>query len=427
MLKSPWDNRRPTERTFQMANNTEEDKSVTLFREYLRIRSDHPKPDYAASTQFFQKLAQQYGFQFEVVEMSPGRPIVLMTWEGQDPTLPTILLNSHVDVVPAELNKWKCDPFAATKDAEGNIFGRGTQDMKSVTIQHIEAVGRLKNSGTKLLRTVHFMIVPDEETGGKEGMALFVESERFRKLNIGVTLDEGLASDGEPFVVFYGERASWWVRIKAVGPTGHGSRFVENPAMEKLIRVVNKLLAFRKEQFDTLQRGQSECGMKLGDVTTLNLTVLKGGVTHDGGKSYSYNVVPSEAEAGFDIRIPPTVDLKEFEKQLQEWTNEEGVSFEFVTKTETNNPSDISEDSKWWQAFKSACEKTGAKLDPQIFPAATDSRYIRDKMIPAFGFSPMNFTPTLLHDHNEFLNEKIFLKGIDIFESVVKDLANAKF
>ncbi len=46
--------------------------------------------------------------------------------------------------------------------------------------------------------------------------------------------------------------------------------------------------------------------MKLGDVTTLNLTVLKGGVTNDGGKSYSYNVVPSEAEAGFDIRIPPT-------------------------------------------------------------------------------------------------------------------------
>jgi aminoacylase len=37
--------------------------------------------------------------------------------------------------------------------------------------------------------------------------------------------------------------------------------------------------------------------MKLGDVTTLNLTVLKAGVTAD-GKTYNYNVIPTEAEAG---------------------------------------------------------------------------------------------------------------------------------
>jgi aminoacylase len=65
-------------------------------------------------------------------------------------------------------------------------------------------------------------------------------------------------------------------------------------------------------------------------------------------------------------------------------------------------------------------------LDPQIFPAATDSRYIRQKGIPAFGFSPINNTPILLHDHNEFLNEKVFLKGIDIFVELIKDLASFK-
>jgi aminoacylase len=63
------------------------------------------------------------------------------------------------------------------------------------------------------------------------------------------------------------------------------------------------------------------------------------------------------------------------------------------------------------------------KIDAQIFPAATDSRFIRNKNIPAFGFSPMVFTPTLLHDHNEFLNEQVFLKGIEIFVSMITDLA----
>lgn len=44
--------------------------------------------------------------------------------------------------------------------------------------------------------------------------------------------------------------------------------------------------------------------------------------------------------------------------------------------------------------------------------------------IPAFGFSPMNNTPVLLHDHNERLNEKVFLKGIDIFEDIISEMAS---
>lgn len=44
--------------------------------------------------------------------------------------------------------------------------------------------------------------------------------------------------------------------------------------------------------------------------------------------------------------------------------------------------------------------------------------------IPALGFSPMNNTPTLLHDDNEFLNENTFLRGIDIYYSIIKSMAN---
>ncbi|BAT89813.1 hypothetical protein VIGAN_06088300 [Vigna angularis var. angularis] len=40
---------------------------------------------------------------------------------------------------------------------------------------------------------------------------------------------------------------------------------------------------------------------------------------------------------------------------------------------------------------------------PEVFPAATDSRYFCDLGLPAIGFSPMANTPLLLHDHNEDL------------------------
>lgn len=64
------------------------------------------------------------------------------------------------------------------------------------------------------------------------------------------------------------------------------------------------------------------------------------------------------------------------------------------------------------------------KLDCRIFPGGTDSRYVRDVGIPALGFSPMNHTPVLLHDHDEFLKADIFLKGIDIYVKLLTAVAN---
>ena len=46
--------------------------------------------------------------------------------------------------------------------------------------------------------------------------------------------------------------------------------------------------------------------------------------------------------------------------------------------------------------------------------------------LPAIGFSPMNNTPILLHDHDEFLNEKVFLHGIEIYCELLTALANVQ-
>jgi len=36
----------------------------------------------------------------------------------------------------------------------------------------------------------------------------------------------------------------------------------------------------------------------------------------------------------------------------------------------------------------------------------------------------MNKTKTLLHDHNEFLNEKTFIRGLDIYYNIIKGLTS---
>jgi acetylornithine deacetylase/succinyl-diaminopimelate desuccinylase-like protein len=68
-------------------------------------------------------------------------------------------------------------------------------------------------------------------------------------------------------------------------------------------------------------------------------------------------------------------------------------------------PTSASDMNPWWDLLKDAVPRAGGKLGaPMIRPSAADSRYIRNLGIPAFTFSPMSNTPSLLHDHNEVLS-----------------------
>ena len=53
-----------------------------------------------------------------------------MTWPGTDPSLPSLLLNSHTDVVPVYPECWKHDPFEAVKgqNISKGIFHYGPYD-----------------------------------------------------------------------------------------------------------------------------------------------------------------------------------------------------------------------------------------------------------------------------------------------------------
>uniref|UniRef100_A0A8C1Y7Z5 N-acyl-aliphatic-L-amino acid amidohydrolase n=1 Tax=Cyprinus carpio TaxID=7962 RepID=A0A8C1Y7Z5_CYPCA len=385
-----------------------EDPSVTLFREYLRLKTVHPEPDYDAAIRFLERIAEELALPLKKVEVCPGRVVAIITWVGSRPELKSVVLNSHTDVVPVYEEHWKHDPFAAVKDEHGNIYGRGSQDMKCVTIQYIEAIRRLKAAGKRFSRTIHLTFVPDEEVGGHKGMETFVKHPEFQKLNIGFALDEGKQTCRFSLLV---------VVVASVfsGSPGHGSRFVENTAAEKLVSV--SLLNVKLHLCVISRLNTNEC-FTLGDVTTVNMTMVKGGV--------AYNVVPAEMDVSFDLRIPPTVNLQEFEEKIKAWCKEAGedVTYDFAQKHMDQNFTSTEESDPWWHAFSSTCKAMNMTLKKEIFPAATDSRFIREEGLPAIGFSPMNLTPILLHDHNEYLNEQVFLRGIQVYERLVPALAS---
>lgn len=369
-----------------------------------------------ACVQFLKKQAASLGLPVTLCFPTPKKPVVVITWEGTEPKLPSILLNSHMDVVPVFPEKWTHDPFGAEKDANGNIYARGAQDMKCVGIQYIEAVRRLKEEGVKLRRTIHMSFVPDEEIGGEDGMGKWVTMQEFRDLNIGCALDEGMASVDETYLLFYGERSIWQVHIHCPGTPGHGSLLLPETAGEKVRYVIDSFMDYRAKEKSKLEANPH---LSIGDVTTINLTRVKGGVQN--------NVVPPELIVGFDCRLSPTTDFETFEKWIMEVCANAGkeVYPEYQQKQNAKALTKLDSSNPYWVTFKKECDRLGLKLKEAIFPGGTDSRFVRDLGIPAFGFSPMNKTPVLLHDHDEFLSESTFLTGLEIYTKLIPALAGS--
>ncbi|KAF7259640.1 hypothetical protein EG68_02633 [Paragonimus skrjabini miyazakii] len=416
-------------------------KALENFRTYLQFITVHPDPDYGPAVEWLQSQAFQLELSCGLTEIVPHNPIVIMCWKGLNPELPAILLNSHMDVVPVNETKWSHPPFGAEMSSDGKIYARGTQDMKCVGIQQLEAVRRLKARGiTQLRRTVYLSFVPDEELGGTRGMQPFLAGRQpsssrfpndvqFSQLNIGLCLDEGLASPTDDYLAFYDERRQCWFIAHFHGVAGHGLTLLDGTAGEKFQRFLDRIMAFRSSEKARLENSAGQ--LTLGDVTSVNLTKLNGGVQH--------NVLPSVLSAWFDVRLTPSLTLDCWKIQLNTWAEEVGggVEFEFVN-TECNSSqvlvSPVDHPDLYWCTLDRVCERFGIIVQKRIFPGATDARYVRHfhtlpsapagcKPIMAIGFSPMRHTPVLLHDHDEYLHRDVFLEGCRVYTELLYELS----
>ncbi|KAL7587720.1 hypothetical protein Lser_V15G39982 [Lactuca serriola] len=404
------------------------DSILSRFQQYLQIDTAHPSPNYHKAADFIISQAKSLSLESRTIEFVKNKPLILLKWTGKNPDLPSILLNSHTDVVPVEPHKWSHPPFDAAIDHEnGNIYARGSQDMKCVGLQYLEAIRKLKESKFEPLRTIYVVFVPDEEIGGHDGAEKFANSEIFDEMNVGIVLDEGLASPEDYYRLFYAERCPMWLVIKATGAPGHGAKLYDNTAMENLLKSIESVRRFRASQLDMVKAGLKE----EGEVVSVNMVFLKAGTPSPTG--FVMNLQPSEAHAGFDIRVPPIADQASLERRIaEEWAPaSRNMTFEYKQKVSVHGangkPILTAYDSSnpWWSLIEEAIVKAKGKIGkPEIFPASTDARYFRMKGVPAIGFSPMANTPILLHDHNEFLNKEEYLKGIEVYESILKAFAS---
>ena len=147
----------------------------------------------------------------------------------------------------------------------------------------------------------------------------------------------------------------------ATGQPGHGSQFIKDTAAEQMSNFIAHVMQFRREQ----EALGNKPGATLGDVTTVNWTICKGGVQP--------NVVPAEMECTFDFRITPKQDMADFGKMLQKWADDSGPGLKLSFTNKNTFQGCTSLEDPHYLSLKASLEELGLKYRLEIFPAATDA------------------------------------------------------
>jgi len=181
-----------------------------------------------------------------------GDRALLYRWEGKDPSLEPVILCAHFDVVPADDEReWSRPPFSGLIE-EGEVWGRGTQDIKCTLASMLHAAERLALSGFSPRRTIYMAFGGDEEAGGTRGAKRIGEALEERGVRASFLLDEGgpiadgmLSFADRPLALIgISEKGYIDVLVEAEGSGGHASMPPAKTAVGRVARTVAAIEAY---------------------------------------------------------------------------------------------------------------------------------------------------------------------------------------
>ena len=165
--------------------------------------------------------------------LSPGRYQILATTPGDGEL--TLLLNGHMDVVPANSPElWTSPPFEPAR-RDGRLYGRGAVDMKSGFAVGILALRALRDVAPELFaeKRLGFVAVVEEECTGNGTLLSIVEH--------GVTAHEVVVLEPTDLGLMLGGVGILWTDIKVTSEAGHAHSAGAGNAIELGMRLVQGL------------------------------------------------------------------------------------------------------------------------------------------------------------------------------------------
>lgn len=388
-------------------------ETLRLAQELIRIDTTN----FGGGNAVGEELAAQYiegfldglGLKPKIFSSAPSRTNLIARVPGRERSLAPLIVHGHLDVVPAIAEDWSVDPFAAViKD--GFLWGRGAVDMKNMNAMILSSVAELLRSGVLPRRELILAFFADEEDGGAFGSEFMVKNhaEQFRGARHAISEVGGYSvqvGTKRAYLIQTGEKAMIWLKVRARGRAGHGSRLLAENAILKLAEALCRLGSheWRLQLTGTTTKLLSEIAATVGaelDLehperlvvhtgagagfiesslrTTANVTMLDAG--------YKQNVVPDLAEARLDVRTLPG-DEENVLRELQQVLGDE-IELEVIHQA---LGLEVPFEGELVSAMTHALRRADpdASIFPYLMPAGTDNKALAHLGIDGYGFVPM--------------------------------------
>ena len=434
------------------------EEAVQILSDYIKIETTNPPGNEMAGARYLQGSLEREGLAVTVLESQPERGNVICPLKGKDGLAPLILLH-HIDVVPAEENKWKYPPYSGAV-VDGEIWGRGAQDCKSLGVIELLAFLLLKREGFQSKRDIVYLATADEETGGKWGVGWLFENHP-EMMRAEYVINEGggvgmIVGGRNVYTCQTAEKGICWLKLTFRGKPGHGSIPHDDNCVVKMARAIERISSYRSPLRRTLttanflkgiaeeqsfprslilrqilnpvfsraiEKRIPDAGLK-GMVGAILRNTFVPTVVQGGQKT---NVIPSECSCQVDCRILPGVDPEMIKTEIRNLLNDfKDYEIEIL---QTTPASESAGDNALYRAMAKTLTRldSKAKMIPMMLTGATDSRFFRDKGTAAYGFQPMAPIKNLseymsrVHGHDERIAAESLLFGTRVLYELLKD------
>jgi acetylornithine deacetylase/succinyl-diaminopimelate desuccinylase-like protein len=441
-------------------------EAARLLSELIRIDTSNPPGRETPAAEHLRRFFAAEGIEAEVFEARPGRGNVVarVRAAGPQPAEDAVLLLAHLDVVPADPDAWAVPPFSGAI-VDGVVHGRGAIDDKGQAVVHALALALLERTGVALRRDIVFCGSAGEETEGEHVGVDWMIDERWEALGPpavvwnegGFATQSSLAPGRVLAAVATSEKRALWITLVAEGRGGHGSQPHGEGAVDVLLPALERVRDWKRplrvtdavaESFSRLadanplprsllfryarnrlllaiaQPFLPDDGLVVPMLQdTLSLTGLSGGTKH--------NVIPRRATATLDVRLLPDSDAQAFLRELGQVIDDPRVRIEVqqdpLPAPEPTSPAD----HELLRAIEAEMERElpGSLTLPFQTVGGTDSKWFREKGIPAYGLVPVLASRELvatMHGLDERVPIEELERGVRITYRALRRVAEAR-
>jgi len=380
-------------------------ESLKVLRDLVSIPSVSTTPADKEAGEYVAKFAESLHMEVERQYIDDYRFNVIALAKIGSGDGKTVVLNSHMDVVPAA-EGWTTDPFTLTV-WDGKAYGRGATDAKGCLTALMIATKAIIENPADTNGTIILTAVVDEETNSRGARYLLKHGK--------IKADYGIVGEPTQSRVALGHNGSLRPFIKIYGRTAHSSTPELGISAVRIAAHISGLVDIRQEKLRKIIHPTTGC-------PSIAITILRADVKE--------NVLPDYCEMVIDRRMVPGEDEQELMEDMEAICREAEVAFpgakvmvDHYLMT-TGPASEVKEDSQIARIAYAACESvTGEKQIPFGLTCNTDMNHFVRAGIPTIIIGPNIID--ICHKPNEYVELSQLEMACKVDEAVIRALLNS--